>query len=249
MSRILARSMVMTLLLAGVLITNFVLAQEEEPAAESYDQTSNESLLESASVEPVAEEPASQEQSEKTPGPPAEERSLMQIEVKPDERIPKGKSAFIHGETDAIGDKFLVEGIDVMQPVYVGVYTKNADDKIRVRIVKDNWDKAEREENTDSTGKAEFTFRTYDGFKIGIDAKEDTEYQIVVWVGDESSDDVPAIAVPASDYVERQDKTNPDGNSKSDEVSFSYLELGLIGLVFLLLVGSGVAFMLLRKKK
>ena len=249
MSRILARSMVMTLLLGGVLTTNFVLAQEEVPAAESYDQSSNEPSMESASVDPVAEEPTSQERAEKTPGPPAEERSLMQIEVKPDERIAKGKSAFIHGETDAIGDKFLVEGIDVMQPVYVGVYTKNADDKIRVRIVKDNWDKAEREENTDGTGKAEFTFRTYDGFKIGIDAKEDTEYQIVVWVGDEISDDLPAIAVPASDYVEREDKTNPDVNSKSDEVSFSYLELGLIGLVFLLLVGSGVAFMLLRKKK
>ena len=134
MKRIIVRSIVMTLLLGTAVTANLVLAQEEEPTAESYDQTSDEPVLESASEEPVVEEPSSHEQVEKTPGPPAEERSLMQIEVKPDERIPKGKSAFIHGETDAIGDKFLVEGIDVMQPVYVGVYTKNADDKIRVRI-------------------------------------------------------------------------------------------------------------------
>ncbi len=214
---------IFTLLLGSALSSNFAMAQEDDSTTQA--------------------------QAEKTPGPPAEERSLMQIEIKPDPRIPKGKSAFIHGETDAIGDKFLVEGIDVMQPVYVGVYTKNADDKIRVRIVKDNWDKSEREANTDGTGKAEFTFRTYDSFKIGIDAKEDTEYQIVVWVGDEIPVEPPAIAVAASDYVEPVNKANANTNTKKNGVSLSYLELGLIGFLLMLLIGIGVAFVLFRKKK
>lgn len=218
-------------------------ADDLDPAAQTSNEDNAKSVDEKATES--AADTSSESSGEKTPGPPADKRNIKLIEVKPDERTPHGKSAFIHGETDAIGDVFLVEGLDVMQPVYVGVYTKNTGDKIRVRLAKDDLDKVEQEGNTEGVGKAEFKFRTYESFKIGIDAEKDTEYQIMVWVGDEMPLEQPPVAVPASEYVEPENKTGAGG--KNGGVSFSYLELGLIGFVLVLL--GIVAVFMFRKKK
>lgn len=241
----LVRSSLLCVLLLGS--PAWLLAQSSADDSDQTEQPADETVAEekSETASETVTEASSESSTEKTPGPPADQRSIMLIEVKPDERTPHGKSAFIHGETDAIGDKFLVEGLDVMQPVYVGVYTKNASDKIHVRLAKDDLDKVEQEGNTEGTGKAEFKFRTHESFKIGIDAKEDTEYQIMVWVGDEMALEQPPVAVPASQYVEPENKISADG--KSADVSFSYLELGLIGFVVVLL-GVVAAFMFRKKK-
>lgn len=177
-----------------------------------------------------------------------EERSLMQIEVKADDRIPEGKSAFIQGQADNLGDKYLVEGIEATQPIHVGVFTQDTKDNVRVRIIKDDWEKAEQEKSTNGTSKAEFKFRTFDNFKIWVTADEETPYQLMVWIGDELEVSQPSIAVPASEYVEPKDNgtSNKNNANPSGGVSFSYLELGLIGVVLLLLIGFGIIF--LRKK-
>lgn len=176
-----------------------------------------------------------------------EERSLMQIEVKADDRIPEGKSAFIQGQADKLGDKYLIEGIEIAQPIHVGVFTEHTDDKVRVRIIKDDWEKAEQEQSTNDTSKAEFKFRTFDNFKIWVTADEETPYQLMVWIGDELEISQPSIAVPASEYVEpKENASNKNNANSSGGVSFSYLELGLIGVVLLLLIGFGIIF--LRKK-
>lgn len=176
-----------------------------------------------------------------------EARSLMQIEVKADDRIPEGKSAFIQGQADKLGDKYLVEGIEIAQPIHVGVFTEHAGDKVRVRIIKDDWGKAEQEQSTNGTSKAEFKFRTFDNFKIWVTADQETPYQLMVWIGDELEISQPSIAVPASEYVEpKENASNKNNANSSGGVSFSYLELGLIGVVLLLLIGFGIIF--LRKK-
>jgi len=180
-----------------------------------------------------------------------ETRNLMQIEVKPDKRIPVGKSAFIKSEADKTGDRYLVEGLGLAQPVYVGVFTQNAGENVRVRIVKDEWDNPEREGNTSDTGNATFKFRTFDSFKIWVTAEQETPYQLMVWIGDEIKADIPSIAVPASEYKEPEEaathqKNTDEKRNNSDGVSFSYLELGLIGVIVLLVFG--FAIFLLRKK-
>ncbi len=184
----------------------------------------------------------------------SEDPPMIRIEVEPDARMPGGKSAFLQGETEGADQWFIVEDTDVMQPISVGVYTRDPKDEVRLRIVKDNWDKPEREANTGGSGKAEVYFRTFDNFKIGVDAETPTEYQLVVWVGDEVQMTPPAIAVPASDYVEPSAGTangrdaassaNPDG--KSGAVSLSYLEVGLLAL--LLAIGVGFATVKLSRR-
>lgn len=184
----------------------------------------------------------------------AEESPVLQIDVEPDARMPGGKSAFLRGETERTAQWFMVEGTDVLQPISVGVYTRDPDDRVRVRIVKDDWEKPEREASTAGSGKAEMYFRTFDNFKIGVDAETPTEYQLVVWVGDEVQMTPPAIAVPASEYVEPA--TNAEGErvvgasanpqKKAGGVSLSYLEIALMAL--LLAIGVGFAAVKLSRR-
>ncbi|MEO6154428.1 MAG: hypothetical protein ABIP16_01715 [Thermomonas sp.] len=175
----------------------------------------------------------------------------MQVEVKPDARMPGGKSAFLQGETDGADQWFMVSVTDLTQPISVGVYTRDPNEKVRVRIVKDDWDKPEREADTSGSGKAEFYFRTFDNFKIGVDADTPTAYQLVVWVGDEPQIAPPDIAVPASEYVEPADALVgrvAGREGKGDGISLSYLEMGLLALLLIIVAGF-VAVKLSRRTK
>lgn len=181
-------------------------------------------------------------------GAEAAARQTLQIEVQEDARLPDGKSAFIEGTTDAIGQKFLLEGTEVTQPIIVGVYTEHADDDVRVQLVKDNWDQPEREASTAGSGKAEFDFRTFDGFKLKISSPHETAYQLVVWVGNEPPLAMPAVATPASMFADSdsQAQTGSEQPATRGGVSLSYFELSLIGLL-ILVCGALVALLIRRK--
>jgi hypothetical protein len=180
---------------------------------------------------------------------------VQTIELQADDRVPDGKAAFLQGETDSAGRRFLVEATEVMQPITVAVYTQKPEDDVRVQIVKGDWDKPVREARTGDTRIAEHNFRTFDGFNIRVDADKPTEYQLVVWVGNELAIPAPSIAVPASEYVEpaaasgqavAQSEDKPAASSGGG-VSLSYLELALI--IALVAVAAILAVVLLRRKK
>lgn len=180
---------------------------------------------------------------------------VQTIELQADDRVPNGKASFLQGETDSAGRRFLVEATEVMQPITVAVYTQKPEDDVRLQIVKGDWAKPVREARTGDTRIAEFNFRTFDGFNIRVDAEHPTEYQLVVWVGDELAVNQPSIAVPASEYVEpaggntnaaagREQKSEA---SSGGGVSLSYLELALI--IALVAMAAVFAVVLLRRKK
>ena len=189
----------------------------------------------------------------------SEENTVYAIEVKPDDRIPEGRSAFLQGEADAKGQKLLLEGLYLDDPISISVFTEHPGEKVRVRLVKDSWDKPERDAETDDERRVDFQFRTFDGFKIWITADTPTPYQLVVWVGDKVQLPVPSIAVPASDYREGQGASSPAAPEDASiatpaaptaakaGVSLSYLELGLIAALLLVVIAFG-AFLLLRRK-
>ena len=187
----------------------------------------------------------------------SEENTVYSIEVKPDERIPEGRSAFLQGEADANGQKLILEGLYLDDPISISVFTEHSSEKVRVRLVKDSWDNPERDAETGEEGRVDFQFRTFDGFKIWITADTPTPYQLVVWVGDKLQLPVPSIAVPASDYQEGQGSSSsgaadaaataaPSVPGKGG-VSLSYLELGLITALLLVIIVFG-GFLLSRRK-
>ncbi|MDP3856603.1 MAG: hypothetical protein Q8Q73_02460 [Stagnimonas sp.] len=168
------------------------------------------------------------------------------IELQADDRIKGGESAFLQGETDAKGVRFAVAETQLMQPISVGVYTRTPQQKLRLRIVKDDWDKPVRDVVTKG-GQVDLHFRTYDGFKLEVSADERTEYQLVVWRGEEVIPQLPAVAVPASKYREPAAAGAASSEASNSGHSFSTLELALIGLLLLIGVGGG-AYLVGRRK-
>jgi len=182
------------------------------------------------------------------------ENTIYPIEVQADERVATGRAAFLQGNADAKGQRFLLGGLDLDDPIAVSVFTQNPGEQVRVRLVKDHWDAPERDEMTNDEQRVDFTFRTFDEFKIWVTADQPTPYQLVVWVGDKLALPVPSIAIPASTYAEGSaadrarapDRETPAAPGSSG-VSFSYLELGLIAALLLIVIAFG-AFLLIRRK-
>lgn len=185
---------------------------------------------------------------------PAEDGSYP-LELGPDERISEGRAAFMQGEADATGHRFLVEGTQLDEPVAVSVFTEDPQQRVRVRIVKDRWDAPERDAVT-ADGRVDFRFRTYDGFKVWVTADETTPYQLAVWVGPEMKRAIPSAFTPASKARDAPsakpagEVTPPaavdDSPAPAGSVSFSYLEIAL-ALIVLLLVAV-VAVVLLKRR-
>ncbi len=170
---------------------------------------------------------------------------VYDIELKPDTRMDGGVSAFLQGGTDETGTRFQVKESQLMQPVSVGVYTRTPNEHLRLRVVKDDWSKPVRDVTTEN-GRVDLNFRTYDGFKLWVTADTPTEYQLVVWMGEEQVPQLPAVAVPASEYREPATAAAA-ASSPAAGHSFSTLELALIGMLALLFIGGG-AFFLGRRK-
>lgn len=174
-------------------------------------------------------------------------RTIYDIELQPDARIHGGKSAFLQGTATPYGHQFQVQGTELDQPIAVGLYTRNPAHPLRLRIVKDSFMHPERELQTDTNGRIDLHFRTYDGFKLWIAASEPTDYQLVVWVGDEMTHATePPAVVPASEYVEPAMSGNAAAAGTTGS-GWSKREMGLAAILGLvLLIGGGMLF--LRRK-
>lgn len=174
-------------------------------------------------------------------------RTIYDIELQPDARIHGGKSAFLQGTATPYGHQFQVQGTELDQPIAVGLYTRDPSHPLKLRVVKDSFKEPVREEQTDADGRIDLRFRTYDGFKLWVAAEQPTDYQLVVWVGDEmpSAAPPPPAVVPASEYVEppasaKAPVAGMDGGWSKREIAMA----AVLGLV--LLIGGGMLF--LRRK-
>ncbi len=174
-------------------------------------------------------------------------RTIYDIELQPDARIHGGKSAFLQGTATPYGHQFQVQGTELDQPIAVGLYTKDPSHPLKLRVVKDSFKEPVREEQTGADGRIDLRFRTYDGFKLWVAAEQPTDYQLVVWVGNEmpSAAPPPPAVVPASEYVE------PPASAKSPVAGsgggWSKREMAMAAaLGLMLLIGGGMLF--LRRK-
>lgn len=173
-------------------------------------------------------------------------RTIYDIELQPDARIHGGKSAFLQGTATPYGHQFQVQGTELDQPIAVGLYTKDPSHPLKLRVVKDSFKEPVREEHTGADGRIDLRFRTYDGFKLWVAAEQPTDYQLVVWVGDEMPSTAPPPAlVPASEYVEPPTSAkSPIAGSRG---GWSKREMAMaLVLGLMLLIGSGMLF--LRRK-
>lgn len=184
---------------------------------------------------------------------PAEEPAgftLFGLELTPKDDFPNGNATYLEANADAQGQRYSLTGTELDQPILVSVLTRNASDKVRVRIVKDDWDAPDRDVSTAGGKRLDMGFRTFDGFKLWVTADKPTDYQLIVWVGDAMEIALPPIAQPASTFVQKPGVAvaeEPASETSKSGLSLSYLELALGGALLLMIAGL-LMFLLMRRK-
>ena len=171
----------------------------------------------------------------------AVERTIFPIELKQDARLPGGNSAFLQGKTNAYGHQFSVAGTQLQQPIAVGVYTAHPEQALKLRVTKGSFDDPLRELETDANGRIDLKFRTYDGFKLWVTSSQPSDYQLVVWVGNELKLTPPPAVVTEAEYEAGPATANgmePTLGAAQPRSGLTSLQMGLIaGGVLVVLAG------------
>lgn len=118
----------------------------------------------------------------------------VELTLGPDPDIPKGKVAVMRGEADGQGHRFLVRGLDVMQPVAVTAFAEKTGVALHTAVYKENWEQAVRDEATGARGRVNLRFRTDGDFGVWLkgEGAEPVPYYLVVWAGDPLEVPVPS---------------------------------------------------------
>jgi hypothetical protein len=118
----------------------------------------------------------------------------VELALNADPDIPKGKVAVMRGEADGQGHRFVVRGLDVMQPVAVTAFAEKTGLPLRTAVYKENWEQTVRDETTGERGRVNLRFRTAGDFGVWVkgEGAEPVPYYLVVWAGDALELPVPS---------------------------------------------------------
>jgi hypothetical protein len=138
------------------------------------------------------------------------------------------------------GDHYVVENLNILQPVEVVVVTRSPTDEVKVQLCKHLWDQPEQEGSTAGKGFVSFKFRTEGDLKIRVASPGgECAYQLAVWAGE------PLKRTPPSPFVSmaafRKNQSGAAGGASSPVL---WVIAGLLGLVVVLL-----AVLVLKKKR
>lgn len=169
----------------------------------------------------------------------------LQMQTSP--KVP-GKHRIIEGQAGPQPDRFVLDGLGVLQPVAVTLIAKNKGDEITVAFGQDRWDETIQKATT-SADKPEVTtkLRTQGELQISVTAStEPRPYWLIVWVGDavDPAAELAPVVVPMSKYKrEHPDAAKGPGTAAGGSSPVMVvIAVALVAIVLLL------AFMAFRKK-
>jgi hypothetical protein len=123
-----------------------------------------------------------------------------------------GRVGAIQGVTDQEGHRFLIEDLDIMQPVVVALVAREPAHPLKLQLLKYDWNKPDRSGVTSADGIATFRVRTQGEMKIFVTSEtpQAAPYYLLVWVGDEIQPEMGTVLVPPKAYKQ------PKGTSSRD---------------------------------
>jgi len=106
------------------------------------------------------------------------------------ERVPgveKAKMAGVEARTEAKGDRYSVQDLDIMQPVAVRLRAIDPSQTVRLEVVKGEWTNVYRNCATEGANPCEVRFRTEGNFGMHVTSPSGAgvAYELGVYVGDE----------------------------------------------------------------
>ncbi|MFM9905424.1 MAG: hypothetical protein ACKVQJ_12750 [Pyrinomonadaceae bacterium] len=105
----------------------------------------------------------------------------------------KGRIAIVDVNQKDESLYFFVRGISIFSPIMIYIESEDKANRLGISLHKDFWKDADKSGNTDNNGVFSTSFKTAGDFGIKILSKKmPAKYQILVWVGDEVTPDLPS---------------------------------------------------------
>lgn len=159
------------------------------------------------------------------------------LKPKTNPEITSGKIAMVEGLAGPEGQKFLIEGLSILQPVEINVFTRNPEKKLNIQLAKFDLTNPDKEGSTDKEGEKTFKIRTEGDMKILVRSlEEQIPYQLVVWVGDKVE---PAMSSP---FIPMSNGKKSSGTTTGSETNF------IVWMIALLLLGILIMLVLIFLK-
>ena len=176
--------------------------------------------------------------------PPKDGRPAYGVDLHAVPFLSNGKLAVIQGAVDGSGLRFLVENLDILQPVAVTLLSVRPEDALTLRLAKDSWDERAREGTTEGTAQQTFKIRTQGDMRIVVNSVAGVKpFQLIVWAGNEVKVPTPSIFVAAGNTSAgtvrppgaAAEGSSFDGPSRREAPVVLWVIAGLIGIAVLLL--------------
>jgi len=123
-----------------------------------------------------------------------------EIEPKADDRIKVGKLSVVGGQTAEEGVRFVINHLDIMQPIEISLAAEDAGQKLTLLVYKEVPEQPLLERTTNGEATAVAQFRTQDSIQLMVKGPSGAKYQLMTWVG-------PAVEMPTPDALVPIDKS------------------------------------------
>jgi hypothetical protein len=110
--------------------------------------------------------------------------------------VPVGKTSVIGGQTTPDGVRFVINNLDIMQPIEIALATDDASKPLTLSVYKDAPAQALLEHATDAGGVYVAKFRTADSVQLQVKGPAGAKYQLMAWVGPPIEVPTPSALVP-----------------------------------------------------
>lgn len=181
----------------------------------------------------------------------AEERKTWNITPREYPGVELGKVSVLEGWTDAQGVRTVLNGLSVDQPVQVSLIASEPGVPLKLEVMKGTWDNSLLEQTTDSEGKLTYRFRVSEQAAFQLTSEQETQYQMVVWVGPEMAVEPPPVAISMREFESPTTRSGDPLASPSRQVPSEDgrdpLIVGLLGGILATLVLISVLMLKGRK--
>lgn len=119
-----------------------------------------------------------------------------EIEPKADARVKAGKLSVVGGQTNEQGVRFVINNLDIMQPIAITLASAEAGSKLKLAVYKESPGQPLVAKETDGAGAASANFRTADSVQLMVSGPAGAKYQLMTWVGPRVEVGTTAAFVP-----------------------------------------------------
>jgi len=119
-----------------------------------------------------------------------------EIEPKASPQLQFGKMSVVGGLTNEEGVRFVINNLEITQPIEIVLATEDAAKPLKLLIYKDAPEHALLDRDTDAGGAAVAKFRTNESVQMMVKGPAGAKYQLMTWVGPRVDRGTPALFTP-----------------------------------------------------